>query len=49
MNLTDVTLESSIGDRRRIDVEAGSAVIEVKRDLRRTKVRQEHAPKRKVL
>jgi N-6 DNA Methylase len=36
-----VTLESPLGDRRRIDVEAGSTVIEVKRDLRREKVRKE--------
>ena len=36
-----VSLESQVGDRRRIDVEAGSTVIEVKRDLRREKVRRE--------
>lgn len=36
-----VSLESPVGDRRRIDVEAGSTVIEVKRDLRREKVRHE--------
>jgi SAM-dependent methyltransferase len=36
-----VSLESPVGDRRRIDVEAGSTVIEVKRDLRREKVRRE--------
>jgi hypothetical protein len=32
-----VSLESAVGDRRRIDVEVGSTVIEVKRDLRREK------------
>ena len=31
-DLMDVLLESPLGDRRRIDVEAGSTVIEVKRD-----------------
>lgn len=36
-----ISLESPLGDRRRIDVEAGSTVIEVKRDLRREKVRRE--------
>lgn len=36
-----VHLESPLGDRRRIDVETGSAVIEVKRDLRRGRVRAE--------
>lgn len=36
-----VTLESPAGDRRRIDVEAGSTVIEVKRDLRREKIRRD--------
>jgi hypothetical protein len=36
-----VSLESPAGDRKRIDVEAGSTVIEVKRDLRREKVRRE--------
>lgn len=40
-DLTDVSLESPLGDRRRIDVEAGSTVIEVKRDLRRERVRRE--------
>lgn len=40
-DLVDVLLESPVGDRRRIDVEAGSAVIEVKRDLRRERVRHE--------
>jgi hypothetical protein len=32
-----VLLEAQIGDRRRIDVEAGLAIIEVKRDLRSTR------------
>jgi SAM-dependent methyltransferase len=36
-----VSLESPAGEGRRIDVEAGSTVIEVKRDLRREKVRRE--------
>ncbi len=36
-----VHLESQLGDRRRIDVEVGSDVIEVKRDLRKGKVRIE--------
>lgn len=36
-----VSLESPVGDRRRIDVEAGSTVIEVKRDLRREKAKRE--------
>jgi len=40
-DLRIVLLESPLGDRRRIDVETGSAVIEVKRDLRRGRVRQE--------
>lgn len=40
-DLADVLLESPVGDRRRIDVEAGSTVIEVKRDLRRERVRHE--------
>lgn len=37
----NVLLESPLGDRRRIDVEVGSTVIEVKRDLRRGKVKTE--------
>ena len=37
-DLADVSLESPVGDRKRIDVEAGSTVIEVKRDLRRERV-----------
>jgi N-6 DNA Methylase len=40
-DLADVSLESPVGDRRRIDVEAGSTVIEVKRDLRRERARLE--------
>jgi hypothetical protein len=40
-DLIDVTLESPLGDRRRIDVESGSTVIEVKRDLRRQKAKRE--------
>jgi len=36
-----VSLESQLGDRRRIDVEVGSTVIEVKRDLRKGKVKTE--------
>ena len=37
-HLQDVLLESQLGDRRRIDIEVGSCVIEVKKDLRRTKI-----------
>jgi SAM-dependent methyltransferase len=40
-DLVDVSLESQLGDRRRIDVEAGSTVIEVKRDLRREKAKKD--------
>ena len=40
-DLADVLLESPLGDRRRIDVEAGLTVIEVKRDLRKEKIRLE--------
>jgi hypothetical protein len=40
-NLAIVSLESSVGDRRRIDVEVGSTVIEVKRDLRRERAKRE--------
>ena len=36
-----VNLEAQVGDRRRIDVETGSTVVEVKRDLRKGKVRTE--------
>lgn len=38
LGLTDVMLETPLGDRRRIDVEVGSAVIEVKKDLRQGNV-----------
>lgn len=38
-NVKSVFLEAQTGDRRRIDVEVGSTVIEVKRDLRRGKVK----------
>jgi hypothetical protein len=42
LNLTDdVLLETQVGDRRRIDVEVGSTVIEVKKDLRVGNVRAE--------
>jgi hypothetical protein len=37
-DLRDVLLESPVGDRRRIDIEVGTTVIEVKRDLRRSGV-----------
>ena len=37
----DVNLEAQVGDRRRIDVEAGSTVVEVKKDLRKGKVKAE--------
>jgi hypothetical protein len=40
-DVVNVFLESPLGDRRRIDVEVGSTVIEVKRDLRKGKVRAE--------
>jgi hypothetical protein len=40
-DLVDVSLESPLGDRRRIDVETGSTVIEVKRDLRKEKYKKE--------
>jgi SAM-dependent methyltransferase len=36
-----VELEAQVGDRRRIDVEAGFAVIEVKKDLRKGNVRDD--------
>jgi hypothetical protein len=38
-DLADIILESPAGQRRRIDVEVGHAVFEVKRDLRVGKVR----------
>lgn len=34
----DVKLETQLGDRRRIDVEVGCTVIEVKKDLRKASV-----------
>jgi SAM-dependent methyltransferase len=40
-DVENVYLESPLGDRRRIDIEVGSTVIEVKRDLRRGKVKTE--------
>jgi hypothetical protein len=40
-DLTIVSLESAVGNRQRIDVEVGSTVIEVKRDLRRGRIKQE--------
>jgi SAM-dependent methyltransferase len=40
-DVTVVSLESQLGDRRRIDVEVGSTVIEVKRDLRKGKIKSE--------
>lgn len=40
-DISIVALEAAVGDRRRIDVEVGSTVIEVKRDLRRDKARHE--------
>ncbi|MER8479742.1 MULTISPECIES: N-6 DNA methylase [unclassified Mesorhizobium] len=36
-----VNLEAQVGDGKRIDVEVGSTVIEVKRDLRREKAKRE--------
>ncbi|MEM6483959.1 MAG: N-6 DNA methylase [Pseudomonadota bacterium] len=40
-DLHDIVLESPLGDRRRIDIEMGSTVIEVKKDLRKGSVRAE--------
>lgn len=40
-DLLDVILEAPAGEQRRIDVEAGFAVFEVKRDLRKGKVKAE--------
>lgn len=40
-DVQNVILESQLGDRRRIDVEVGSTVLEVKRDLRRGRVRED--------
>lgn len=42
--LEDVVLEAPVGKLRRIDVEVGSTVIEVKRDLRVGNVRAEAVP-----
>src|SRR5260370_1048528 len=39
--IENVELQSPLRDRRRIDVEVGSTVVEVKRDLRRGKVKAE--------
>ena len=40
-DLSIVHLESPLGDRRRIDVEVGATVIEVKRDLQPERIRRE--------
>jgi hypothetical protein len=40
-DLTIVALEAQVANRRRIDVEVGSTVIEVKRDLRRAKAKHD--------
>lgn len=40
-DLSIVQMESQLGDRRRIDVEVGATVIEVKRDLRSERIRRE--------
>ncbi|AWB24714.1 hypothetical protein DA075_05995 [Methylobacterium currus] len=40
-DIENIVLESPLGDRRRIDIELGSAVIEVKRDLRSGKTKDE--------
>jgi hypothetical protein len=40
-DLSLVHLESQLGDRRRIDVEVGATVIEVKRDLRAERIRRD--------
>lgn len=40
-DLSVVALESPLGDRRRIDVEVGATVIEVKRDLRSERLTRE--------
>jgi len=40
-NLEEVVLEAPVGGRRRIDVEVGATVFEVKRDLRIGNVREE--------
>ncbi|MEX2206666.1 MAG: N-6 DNA methylase [Myxococcota bacterium] len=40
-DLKDILLETPVGDRRRIDIETGSTVIEVKKDLRPAKIRED--------
>jgi hypothetical protein len=40
-DLLIVNLESQLGDRRRIDVEVGATVIEVKRDIRSERIRRD--------
>jgi len=40
-NLEEVVLEAPVGKRRRIDVEVGATVFEVKRDLRVGNVRED--------
>lgn len=40
-NVRVVNLETQVGDRRRIDIEIGSAAIEIKKDLRRGRVRSD--------
>jgi hypothetical protein len=40
-DLSLVHMESQLGDRRRIDVEVGATVIEVKRDLRSDRIRRD--------
>jgi SAM-dependent methyltransferase len=40
-DLNDILLESPLGDRRRIDIELGATVIEVKKDLKKGKVRED--------
>ena len=39
--VSDVNLETQLGDLRRIDVEVGATVIEVKRDLRPDRIRRD--------
>ena len=40
-NLLEVILEAPVGNRRRIDVEVGAAVFEVKRELRMENIRKD--------
>lgn len=40
-DLNEMVLESPLGDRRRIDIEIGATVIEVKKDLKKGKVRSD--------